>query len=195
MAIPTMTIGRMVMREDWTSDDSVDSDGQKNLSLSGQESMPRKTADGIEKSREDFICLQGKMLPVTFSYKDYLNGFYEVASVSGDITDVLVENLKVFKWSITLRFLGNNSADIESRLSGVDKINDFEPITGERTHAPSIGHKSYWSGSTVPSVVTRTGEDGAITVYRSIPANIHPRWSVEPADYPRVRVLVLDVWG
>lgn len=194
MAIPTMTVGRMVLREDWESDDSTDSSGQQNLSLSGQESMPRKTAEGIEKSREDFMSLMGKMLPVTFSYKDYLNGFYEVTSVKGGITDVLQEGLKTFEWSLQLKFLGNTSSDIESRMSGVDKANNFSAV-GERTHAPAIGHKSYWSGTAVPSVVSRTGEDGAITVYRNIPANVYPRWSVDPLDYPRGRVRVSDGWG
>jgi hypothetical protein len=194
MAIPTLSIGRMTMREDWTSADSADSNGSRTLALTGQESMPRKTAEGVEKSREDFMSLTGKMLPVTFSYKDYLNGFYEVVSVDGDITDVLQENLKTFQWSIKLRFLGNTTADIESRLSGIDKANNFSAV-GERTHAPAISHKSYWSGSAVPSVVTRTGEDGAITVYRNIPGGVHPRWTIDPVDYPRGRVRVSDAWA
>lgn len=194
MATSTVAIGRMVMREDWEATDSVDSDGNRIVSLAGQESMPRKTAEGVEKTRDDFLTMMNKMVPVLFSGKDYYNGFYSVQTISGEITDVIPEGLKVFKWSATLRYIGNTSVDIESRLAGFDKANNFSAV-GERTHAPPIGHKSYWSGSAVPSVVTRTGEDGAITVYRDIPANVHPRWTIDPLDYPRGRVRISDGWG
>ncbi|MDO3663067.1 hypothetical protein, partial [Bacillus sp. C28GYM-DRY-1] len=46
----------------------------------------------------------------------------------------------------------------------------------------------YYTGSTNPTSMTRTGEDGAITVYRAVPSTFSPRWGCAAGDYMRGRV-------
>lgn len=193
MAASTFQLGRLTLREDFTASDTVDADGIHTLNLSGQESMPRWTADGIAKQREDLLSMNNKFVPVVFSGKPYMNGFYRVSSVAGDINDFIPENLKVFAWSASLTLIGTpSSVDVESRLSGAQaKSNNFTS-TGERTHAPAIGHNAYWSGVAVPSSMTRATEDGTIKVYRGIPLEVHPRWAISPASYGAGRVRVSD---
>jgi hypothetical protein len=40
--------------------------------------------------------------------------------------------------------------------------------------------------------MTRTGADGAMTVYRSVPASVIPRWGCDPANYLTGRVRATD---
>lgn len=179
------------MREDF----SVSETDERVLTLSGQESIPRLTADLVVSRREDFLSISGQMLPVLFTTKSYLNGFYVVQDTSGEITD-WDNSLRVFRWQCTLQRVGTESeVDIESRLSGAQsRANNFT-ITGERVHAPATGHNAYWSDATVTSAVTRTAEDGAIKVYRGLGLGVSPRWAVLPTAYGggRVRVLVNSV--
>lgn len=184
----TVSIGRMVMREDWSVSESDD----RVLALSGQESIPRLTAAAVVSRREDFLSITGQMLPVRFSTKSYLDGFYAVQDTQGEITD-WKDNLRVFRWQCSLQRLGTESeVDIESRLSGaLSRSNNFT-ITGERVHAPAIGHNAYWSDATVTGAVVRAAEDGSIRVYRGLGIGVSPRWAVTPAAYSggRARLLV-----
>jgi hypothetical protein len=193
MAVPTFQMGRLVLREDFTAADGVAIDGSQALSISGQESMPRWSAAGIAKQREDFLSMQDKFVPVIFSGKTYLNGFYKVVSVQGDVTDFIPENLKVFAWSLGLWKLGTQSSlDIESRLSGAEARSNNFSSTGERTHAPAIGHDAYWAGASIPSSIVRASADGNITVYRDVAFTVHPRWAVSPEQYGLGRVRIED---
>lgn len=176
------------MREDlFVSEDSA-----RVLSVSGQESVPRLTADQVVSRREDLLSCAGQMLPVVFTTKTYLNGFYLMTEPNGDLND-WESGLRTFLWRCTLQRMGSESEiDIESRLSGAQsRANNFG-VVGERVHAPAIGHNAYWSDASVTSAVTRTAEDGAIKVYRNIGLNISPRWAVTPTAYSggRVRLLV-----
>lgn len=193
MAVSTFQLGRLMLREDFASSDSVANDLTQALYLSGQESMPRWSASGIAKQREDLLAMQGRFVPVVFSGKTYLNGFYQVMGVSGDINDFIPENLKVFSWTANLMRIGNESVvDIESRLSGAEaRANNFSS-TGERTHAPAIGHVMYYAGAAAPSILARGTTDGTITVYRDVPFNVHPRWAVSPQNYGQGRVRIED---
>lgn len=184
----TVSIGRMVMREDWSVSESDD----RVLSLSGQESIPRLTAATVVTRREDFLSITGQMLPARFGTKNYLDGFYIVQDAQGEITD-WKDNLRVFRWQCSLQRLGTESeVDIESRLSGALSRSNVHSIIGERVHAPAIGHNAYWSDATVTGAVVRTGEDGSIRVYRGLGLTVSPRWAVTPANYAggRVRLLV-----
>lgn len=192
--VSTFQLGRLTLREDFASSDSVATDFTQALYLSGQESMPRWNADGIVKQREDLLAMQGRFLPAVFAGKSYLNGFYQVLGVSGDINDFIPENLKVFAWTLNLLRIGTDSSvDIESRLSGSEaRANNFSS-TGERTHAPSIGHIMYYAGAATPSSVARGTTDGTITVYRDVPFDLHPRWAVSPQNYIKGRVRLDDI--
>jgi len=188
MPRPTVSIGRMVMREDF----GVSETDERVMTLSGQESVPRLTAAQVATRREDFLGIAGQLVPVVFTTKTYLNGFYQVQDTSGDVTD-WEDPMRVFKWQCSLLRQGTESeVDIESRLSGaMTRANNFSVI-GERVHAPAIGHLAYWSDATVTSAVTRTAEDGAIKVYRGLGLKVSPRWAITPQAYSagRVRVLV-----
>ncbi|MGE3487453.1 MAG: hypothetical protein AB7L09_22255 [Nitrospira sp.] len=96
-------------------------------------------------------------------------------------------------WSIDLAKAGNEKElDLESRLAGpVNRLNDHS-LTGERWHAPAGSHYGYWAGSASPGTVTRTGEDGAIKVYRTIPFDANPRWACPVFGYTLGRVRVTD---
>lgn len=195
MARSTVTIGRMVLREDDVVAEQVDNTGNRALALSGQESIPRLTAVGVERQREDILGLAGHFLPVLFTTKSYLNGYYTVDSVSGNIED-WDYGMKIFPWTMNLLRVGKESeVDIESRLSGaLTRQNNFA-VTGERVHAPAIGHKAYWSDATASSAVLRTTTDGVISAYRGIGATVSPRWMATPADYAKGRVRIFDEEG
>jgi len=180
----------MVMREDLSVAENGDN---RVMTLSGQESVPRLTPAQVVARREDFLSMDGKMVPVLFTDKTYLDGFYQVETASGTIEDWNGGAIRVFRWTCTLIRLGTVSeVDIESRLSGsITRVNAFS-VVGERTHAPAIGHDSYWSNATVSSVLTRTAVDGAVKLYRGLGSTVSPRWAVAPSAYAGGRVRFLD---
>jgi len=179
----TVTIGRLVLREDFIASTGNEAGGKRTLSLSGQESSPPLTAAVLKQRREDINSLGACLVPVYFTNKSDLNGYYWVDSSSADITNWTGEVIR-FDWKITLEFVGpENAVDIESRLTGISRLNDFG-FSGNRWHAPSIGHYAYSTGSTLPTgVLTRTGEEGAMTVYTTVPADVDPRWGCDVVDY------------
>lgn len=185
---PTVSIGRMIMREDWQVSETSD----RVLALAGQESVPRLTGASVNAQREDLLSIVGQIVPVAFTTKTSLDGFYRIEDASGDYTD-WGTTLRTFSWKANLIRLGTESEiDIESRLSGAQsRANNFA-VVGERSHAPAIAHNAYWSNATVSSAVTRTAEDGSIKVYRNLGLTVSPRWAITPATYGggRVRILV-----
>jgi hypothetical protein len=80
------------------------------------------------------------------------------------------------------RIGGENEIDLQSRLTGAVRQNDFS-VTGTRWHAPAIGHYAYYTGTTLPSNHDRVTEDGTIRVYTAIPASTSPRWGCTPTNY------------
>lgn len=187
MSKPTVSVGRMVMREDW----QVSEDSQRAISISGQESVPRLSGTQVTEQREDLLSMTGQIVPIVFTTKTSLNGFYRIDDASGDYID-WSSTLRTFAWNLSVTRLGSESeVDIESRLSGsITRANNFS-VTGERAHAPAIGHNAYWSDATVSSAVTRAAEDGSIKLYRGLGASVSPRWAITPAAYPGGRVRVL----
>lgn len=192
MPFSTLRLGRMEMREDSTVAETGGVGGDRGLVLAGQESVPRLSAAAVRRRREDFLTLPGQFLPIAFTEKDYLNGYYEVEDANGTIED-WDGDLVVYRWSTNLRRIGTEfEIDIESRLSGaLTRFNNFS-VVGERTHAPAIGHAGYWTDATVTTAVTRTTAVGPITVYRGFNAEISPRWACAPQDYLNGRVMFLD---
>lgn len=178
MAWGTLTVGRLGLKETYTLAEGIDSStGQVSLVLNGQEHTPSiglTTAD-IQAKQQDVLALLDKVVPVTFSVKSDKNGYYRV--VSADSDQLRWPDAMATRWNLGLLRLGyDNTADIESRLSNVVRLNDFGQ-TGVRWHGPSIGHYGYFTGSTSPSgSVTRTGANGAHVVWLGVPASITPRW-------------------
>lgn len=195
MATPTIKFGRMTMREDLIVAEQGGADGNRGLTLTGQESIPRLTSAAVARQREDFLTMAGRFLPVVFTRKTYLNGFYTVDDVQGSVED-WGDGLAVFRWTANLTRAGTESeVDVESRLSGaITRVNNFS-VVGERTHSPAITHGAYWTNATVTSAVSRTGEDGVLKLYRGVGATTNPRWVTTPAGYATGRVRFTDDTG
>jgi hypothetical protein len=173
-------LGRIPLRETF---DATESGGDRSLDLGGQESYPPLTRAQVI-ARHDGInsLIVGQVLPVTFTDKPERNGYYMVKACNSTYTEYRNEMVTA-DWKVSLDRIGSDAeTDLQSRLTGAVRLNDFS-LSGERWHAPPIGHYGYYTGATNPSTMTRTGADGAITVYRGVPANISPRWGCPPTSY------------
>lgn len=179
-------LGRIPLRETFTVSESG-GDG-RGLDLEGQESYPPLTRAQVV-ARHDGInsLIPGQCIPVTFTDKPERNGYYTVKSAASTYTEHLNERVTA-DWKVSLDRVGSDSeTDLQSRLTGAVRLNDFS-LTGERWHAPPIGHYGYYTGSSNATTMTRTGADGAMTVYRSVPASVSPRWGCAPTSYLTGRV-------
>lgn len=187
-----LTVGRLPLREDY----AVTHNSDQTVSLTGQESSPLKSlAEIAERRRVDIMALTGQFVPVTFEKKPEMNGYYWVTSTSATIRKI--DPFAILPWTMTLIPVGpDNAVDIESRLSGaLTRQNSFSAV-GNRTQAPPIGSYAYHTEATALTAMTRANEDGtAITVYRSIPAGINPRFGCAVTNYGRGRVKFLDSSG
>lgn len=183
-----LTIGRYTVRETW----SVAETGAGVLQVAGREVMPPLTRPDVVYRYESALGSQGLLVPVVWEDKPERSGYYTVNSASGDIMDRAAEGVVVAEWKLSLARHGSDTdVDLESRLTGAVRANDFS-LSGERWHAPPIGHYSYYTGATIPSTMTRAGADGTMTVYRGVPANVSPRWGCAVGDYLRGRVRILS---
>jgi hypothetical protein len=169
---------------------SEQSDGT--VTLQGQESSPPATVAECKALHEQVLGLQaGRIYAVQFTDKADRNGYYEIESSSAEMVNHQGE-VVTSNWTANLNRLGSDKeVDLQSRLTATVRVNDFS-ASGGRWHAPSIGHYSYWTGSTSPTSMTRTGVDGSMTVYRGVPASVSPRWGCAVADYSKGRVRVTD---
>lgn len=183
-------LGRIPLRETFTVTESAAA--TRSLDLEGQESYPPLIRAEVLNRHDNINALQeGTPIAVTWSQKAERNGYYSVKSAGATLTE-RVGDLVTSDWKVSLERLGTEGeVDLQSRLTGAVRLNDFS-LTGERWHAPPIGHTGYYTGSSNPTSMTRTGADGAITVYRSVPANVSPRWGCDPADWLDGRVRVND---
>jgi hypothetical protein len=182
-------VNRMYLVEQETAKE----DREGKFSIAGQESSPPTTVALVAFLHEQITSLQkGVVLPVTFRDKAEVDGYYTVENASSELTDHQSEVSKA-DWTIDLHKCGTHTEiDLQSRLTGAVRDNDFSQ-SGERWHAPPIGHYSYFTGATdVSSWVDRVGLDGTIRVYRNIPASVHPRWGCTPTNYYGGRVRLTD---
>lgn len=192
MSRGTLTVGRLTLKEDYTLVDAVNAaSGDRSISLAGVETNPPRAIAELVALGEDLGTLLRQTLPVLFSQKAERNGYYQVQDVN--VTSLLWQGeAAAITWTLALNFMGpDNAVDVESRLANVVRANDFT-LTGERWHVPAQGHYSYQVGTATPTTVVRTGEAGAITVYRAIPAAINPRWGSAAASYLNGAVRVLN---
>lgn len=190
-----MQVGRLPLREDSSVELST-SDGFVEMTTQGQESYGRLTLEQLHQRIDDVVALRGQMLPCTFTQKVELNGFYLVQDATATWTKWVPEGVGIMPWSLKLRRVGYaGDADLEARLAGPQTRANDHSATGERWHAPNVNHVGYAAGSTLPLVVTRTGTDGAMTVYRTLTVGVHPRWGTTAANALLGRVRLLDSLG
>lgn len=195
MAWGTITVGGLTLKETDILEDVVNANtGARSIRVQGAETSPGSTLAVLEAFAESIMGLINLTIPMTFSRKSNYDGFYRVDDANSEF-EKWVEGPAQVRWSLSLTLIGAGGAvDIESALANVVRANDYAQ-TGERWHAPSISHYAYQVGASVPALVSRTSSDGAITVYRSIPAATNPRWAVSVANFPlgRARILQLGV--
>lgn len=193
MSYGTITLGRLTLRETFLASETNDSNSGRSMALAGEDSYPPLATVLALTQRHDDLCAlpQGTLFNVTFTDKPDRNGFYTVTSSGSDLTNVMQIPVTA-TWKVALSRVGSESeTDVESRLTGTVRANDFS-LTGERWHAPALGHYAYYTGATLPTPATRASADGSLTVYRSVPSGVYPRWGVSPASYPGGRARVLD---
>ncbi|MEV0220900.1 hypothetical protein [Streptomyces sp. NPDC050704] len=181
-----LKVGRLLLRETFKTGESVGT--ARTLDLEGQESNPPLTRAELVWRHDNVTALEsGCVTPLTFTDKPERNAYVTVDSVSAEYTEWR-NDVVTSDWKLGLTRLGSDAeVDLQSRLTGVVRVNDFA-LSGERWHAPPIGHYGYQTGTTNPTTMTRTGLDGAITVYRGIPTGASPRWGCTPANYLNGRV-------
>lgn len=171
------------------ADDVNMNTGDRTTTIAGQESVPGIPASTLAARQEDIHGLYSTFVPITFTDKSYRNGYYQVVDANTSVLDWNGE-VVTLGWSLRLQHLGSDTElDIESRLTGASYRNNSFGVsaTAEHWHAPPIGHYAYWTGTTLPSSMTRTGADGAMTVYRQVPGGVSPRWGCTVGNYPAGR--------
>lgn len=192
-----VNVGRLALREAIRAfDDKVNATTRaRTATISGQESLPPLTAAQLAALQDDIPALMDSFVPVTFTNKSDRNGYYLVRDAGAKLLSWTGE-LVTCDWDLALERQGTDTeVDIESRLSGSATRNNSFAATGDRWHAPPIGHYAYYTGSTQPSTVVRTGADGAMTVYRGVPVTVNPRWGCPVGSYLTGRCRYLDPNG
>lgn len=199
MSYGTVQVGRLTLREDRDTGLKINAQsGGVTLALTGQQSYPGSlTSAQVEQALADIASSTGAVIPVVFTEKTALNGYYTVADWVVNQSKYVSDGANLAPWSMSLNLLGTDyEVDIESRLGGAQtRSNGYGLATGERWHCPPFGAYGYYAGASVPSIVTRTGSDGALTVYRAVTFGAYPRWGCPVGSYGlgRVRFLTSGV--
>lgn len=181
-------VNRVYLVETETAKEGTDG----KLGLEGQESAPPTTVAMVTWLHGQISGMQeGRVIPVTFRDKAERDGYYSVTQANSELTDYQNE-VAFASWTIDLdRIGGENEIDLQSRLTGATRQNDFG-VTGIRWHAPALGHYAYYTGTTLPSNHDRSTEDGTLRVYTGLPTNTSPRWGCTPANYLKGAVRLTD---
>lgn len=195
MPYTDITIGRLTLREtfEMASNVSAGTDTQT-IVLSGEESFPPLTLAQVKQRREDILGLQNRLVPIRFGTKSDHDGWYKISDVNTSVRDYQNAEVRAFTWGINAEFIGpENAVDLESRLTGVQRINDWG-LTGEKWHGVPASAVIYYGGTNT-SLLRATSDGASARVWRSLPASANPRWSVPLAvyDHGRARVLINGV--
>lgn len=191
MAWGTIRVGRFYLRETFTVEESINASTRaRSLKISGQESSPPLERHEVYDRRDALLGSKGFTAQIEFVDKPEVNGYFVIHDANAVIADYPNE-VTTLNWDIIADWIGaDNETDIESRLTTIARLNDFSQA-GEFWHAPPIGHYSYHTGATVPSTMTRTTDEGVMTVYRGVPTNVDPRWGCAVSNYPKARVKIV----
>jgi hypothetical protein len=185
-----LQLGRLTLRETQRFTESAYQGWS--MHIEGVEVCPLLTRDEVWDRFDGILGGQGGLVAALWEEKAERNGYYTVSSASGEVRDRKRQGITEISWKISLQRHGpDTDTDLESRLNGAVRENDFS-LTGERWSAPSIGHYAYYTGPTIPSVLTRATTEGDIIVYRGVPSGVNPRWGCRVEDYLRGRVRILN---
>lgn len=178
--------------EDWEVNDSF----ADALTITARVSPTVMSTARVEDHFYDLQGLNGRLIPVVFSDKAFLSGYYTVADAK--ITHWSYPGMIGSKanaaWAeLTLAREGVDSqVDLESRLSGSTTRTNAFSIVGERWHVPPPGHVGYYCSSGSPSTLSLSSADGALTMYRGLTFGVHPRWACPLASWGVGRARLLD---
>jgi hypothetical protein len=188
----SITLGRLTLREALSAASETGGGSGRTMNLTGQEAVPALTSAQLTQIQDDLPGMAGAMLPVAFTVKSDRNGYWILSDAQADLMNWNGE-LVTCTWQASLTRVGSDTeVDLESRLSGsLARANAYGAV-GERVHCPPIGHYGYYTGATQPSVLVRTGSDGAMFVYRGVPTGVNPRWGCAVSTYLAGRVRFLD---
>lgn len=175
-----LSIGGVEFREETVIEES--SDGS--MRLSGQEAHPPRSRAHVEAAHGNLKAMAGLTVPVTFTDKAELTGFYRVDSAGSTYEKWANGAVQTASWRVDLTLIGGSSdVEIESRVPTIARLKDHA-TTPVFWHAPAGGSSSYYTGATVPAAtISRTSADGVIRVYLGIPLAVAPRWTVKAEDY------------
>jgi len=129
-------------------------------------------------------ALPGVLIPITWTADPLIDGFYRLTSSSFDVQ--ALHDRGFIRFTINARRIGTDGDILfRSKLVGTVAQNDHGIIEAETEpfHAPPRASYGYNPGATVPSFVTRVGEDGSIRVYTDVDFTVDPWWSVDAADF------------
>lgn len=205
----TITVGRFPLVEfptqaatDAAAVPSSNSPTGRTLKIAGQESYPSAPEIGTTPAqlsawRSDMAGLVNELVPVIFTDKSELNGYYLVTDTSADLQNWEGEQITL-TWTMDLMRVGTDyEIDLESRLTGGTRTNSFA-LTGVKWHSPSVGHYAYYSATgNTPTTVARVGSDGTHLVYVNLPAgnSTIPRWGCAVSSYMTGRCMFMDENG
>lgn len=174
-----MRVGRVTLLERPAAEESADRDGRTVRMLAKEwgrvlgNSVPRTRGAGL-------LGHAGQVVPVAWTLQPHRDGWYRVDGPSA-IEVTQDDGWSAVKWEADLALVGLDAdVEVESRLTGGDRTH-ASSATAELWHAPAVGADSYYVATSTPGHVDRVGADGTVRVYRSLPAGVHPRWSVPAA--------------
>lgn len=185
----SIQLNRTLLREEFLA---TEAGVTRTMDITGQEATPPLSRPVLVATHDNLNALDSDgPIAVTWTDKPERNGYYQVKSCASAITEHRGDRV-IADWKVSMDRLGSaGEVDLQSRLTGIARLNDFA-LAGERWHAPPIGHYAYDTGPSAPTSMTRASADGVITVYRSIPVGVPPRWGCNPTDYLKGRVRVTD---
>ncbi len=191
----SIRLGRVVLPEFDMRPFEEEFNGDRGISLEGTVlSNNVNSVARVAGMHDDLLGMPGQMVPVAFDVKDHRDGYYTVEGVSSSLTQIGLENVLRLAWKVNLVRLGSPAeVDLESRFAGpVSRLNSHT-LTGERFHAPPVGHTAYLVGNETPGSVVRTGAEGPIRTYLDLSYGLNPRWQCPVDNYALGRVRVTDL--
>jgi hypothetical protein len=164
------------------------------LHLIGQEFLQTSSIAKLAAMQDDLEggVAYGALIPVTFGDKVDRNGYYLLYGATNSLANWNNETI-VNDWTADIQYVGRDTeVDLESRVSGPLTVQNSFSLTGVTWNAPPIGHYGFWSGSTTPSLISRTGADGVVKVWDGLALQNTYRWGCPVGSYAGGRARILS---
>lgn len=194
--VQDVTIGRVALHEALTAQTQTTARGIE-LRLTGQESSPGiddLTREQVRRRTEGLQAQIGAVVPVSFTAKPELDGWYRVVDCDVDVFEFAGGFWRA-AWDARLELVAR-APTIETSLRRAHRTNTHATTAtvGEQWVAvPGAADAVDATELTSASTLTRPSEDGNVTVHRAWTANTpRLRWQIDPADWPTGRARILS---